>query len=446
MHNGMVTNLWTLALAAAGCHGGVPGTERAQNAVCAGDANCEAGLTCSDRACRMPCTTSVDCSGAACVAGGCRAEACNFIDDDGNGEVDEGFDWVVDPWLAPVFEGAWSAGYPQLRPLSNGLVALTASDGEGGGHDRVATLLLRADGTVAAGPVFTSPTIPGVEETSIVEGPEGEFAIAISTTDWGPTCAACTTPLVRRSTADLRELGSNDIAFGFPPRGATDLAWSAGSYVVVVGRGTPRGFALAWTRDGTTVTRVLSLPAGADQAGVIATPQGLIWVKGADTGDLSVGGLLSNDASPSFGPVSVTSSAYETVNVPRQLARVGAATAVVWGERDALNRTMAGAAVVDDTGKVIAKRSLSSLGERAPAQVIGVAGNLVVVGADNATTNRLIRLRSDLTDVRTPGSRLEFGVGSQHVAIAHVGDHLLVVRGSGTDDARSLRVARVHCP
>jgi hypothetical protein len=437
-----------IALACAALLGGCRGSEadaaHVERAACTASADCEDGLVCSDGRCRNACATSAECGGSACVAGGCRDETCNFRDDDGNGEVDEGFDWVVDPWET-LFETKYGPQYPFLLPLSTGNFALSISDSYGANDDRNVLALLSPAGELVAGPLSTPITAVGIDPASVAEGPDGEIGIVTSTTDYA-ACSACTAPLQRRRAADLSLLGMRDVALPFAPHNTKDMVWAGDAYVLSVREAATYRPHLVWTRDGSSVTRTVDLPPGDSAfATLLADGDRVVWLSGVEEGDVSIGAVHASDGSPAFPTVQLTATGRRGVNSPHNLLRVGDRLVGFWTERNETDQHVPYGVVLDEHGALVSSGKIAALARQAPAKSIEVDGNAVVLGAEENATNFIVRLRNDLVPVRTPSSHLEFGAGNTSVTIAAAGDHLLVIRGAGDDDPKHVRIARVHC-
>jgi hypothetical protein len=133
-------------------------------------------------------------------------EACNLVDDDFDGAIDEGFRWRLG---APSAIGSYARviGLKGAR-LANGHVALTWLDDSGGAKVRVLSAILGPAGQLVAGPKETFAP-QGMNGFGIAACPlDLEVGIAIAEEDSDGCANGCAIRLQRLSPADLEPLGA----------------------------------------------------------------------------------------------------------------------------------------------------------------------------------------------------------------------------------------------
>ncbi len=125
------------------------------------------------------------------------AEACNYRDDDGDGQVDEGFDWVVEPrrvvWKSTREYASGKPVYvasPKAVALSTGGVALAFLDGAGVGTDRGYLLVFDSRVTMQTQVFAIAIGNKGGTAPSLVEDGSGRVLAVFGSTDYEGNCSA----------------------------------------------------------------------------------------------------------------------------------------------------------------------------------------------------------------------------------------------------------------
>jgi len=392
-------------------------------------------------------------AGAAGAAGaaGVASEACNFRDDDGDGEVDEGFDWVVGPWRT-LFSTNEYATYPEAITLSDGRVAISVGDSYGGGHDRGGLAVLSAEGELLDSPVWTDIQNSGVEYTSVAAGPGGEVAVLFSSTDYAGCSAGCPVTLARFDGGDLQRLSTDILALPFSPSQAQALIRTPSGYVTVV-KDRDNELHMTWLDDasrGVTVDRAFAGSA-AGAISVALGPAGIAWWRmQASTypNGLAFGIMAADGSGVVLGETEILVGGGSTVagdgSIPSLLAVDDDFVAPYFNTMatDQPPRLLR----LDRTGATTAGPVAAGATESFVRDLALVEDNIVVLAAsiDAPTTATLHRFRADLAPVAgASAGDLAFSVDG-YLTMTSTSAGLVLV--DGVSYSKQFRSALVHCP
>jgi hypothetical protein len=259
------------------------------------DDNCDGRIDCEDTSCSasgaccghdgMPC-----CPGSACVDSGLTCDpnskrcaktslvpegACNFSDDDNDGQVDEGNDWQVGTW-STLLTGSFIRHFRAI-PLTDGRMAVAGYD-----DTRFYAIILSPSGAVAAGPFIGDLLAPNVSEIDLVENTaEHELAVVAGTNNY--FCAATGCP-IRMMRVDLGGSGTHSVGTLPVPYSAqygARITLSGDKYVVAGGARAPVGIHLNWFDSTFSAPgRNVDLSDVVASMNISAGPQGLAWCEG----------------------------------------------------------------------------------------------------------------------------------------------------------------------
>lgn len=118
-------------------------------------------------------------------------ELCNFVDDDSDGEVDEGFDWVYEHH-GQAFVLDLYPSYLHPVTLPNGMVVVVGVSSYGGNHDQGFLALFDGEGELVEPPSMTDIPNVGGNMTGVCVQP-GTFSIGAlySSTDYAGCTSSC---------------------------------------------------------------------------------------------------------------------------------------------------------------------------------------------------------------------------------------------------------------
>ncbi|MFW5740818.1 MAG: hypothetical protein ACOC1F_10685, partial [Myxococcota bacterium] len=170
-------------------------------------------------------------------------ETCNFADDDGDGVVDEGFAWVIEPAKVVHRVGRFSSVGPAAAS-GDATWLVAGTDAVSEPDDQLFVLRVDAGGNVVAGPAHV--TIPYCSQGSAVVAPWGSKAVGMVGTRTWPgrePCPAEGCPLLITVFApDLApERTAHASIAALPDVGVTGLSCTAGACFAVVGSGAQTG-------------------------------------------------------------------------------------------------------------------------------------------------------------------------------------------------------------
>jgi len=276
-----------------------------------------------------------------CGFGAAPAEQCNFADDDGDGQVDEGFDWVVDPWK----QFTTTLMKVDSVTLPNGRVVLLS-----GGTSGVNLWLLSATGQVLDGPLALSNPYPNTGGNYLAADASGGVGIAFAGTNYG-VCPACRLRFGTVATSNdtlAVSIPVGDVQTTLSPvQRVGGLAWTAASGFVVLASAGSGGngesglirINAAGTSEAAYLPLVFPSPHSADYnyGDVAATGAGVAWMATPDQSGVGthvfVGLTDSSIASTLFGPLQVTQQPAAIDHDIRALAWLGGDIAVAYEDR-----------------------------------------------------------------------------------------------------------------
>lgn len=493
-----------------GCHDVTP-LESEQGAPCDKSGACASGLVCAAGQCRVQCLVDEQCSQGACLdfsqakgcslppeigcttaacpkGMGCSADGicrpatenvCDFKDDDGNGQIDEGFAWVVSEWATVLTLDSGQFARPESVIVSGGdRVIVAVGDEYGGGRDRVGLLSLDREGQVIRGPTWTDVPSAGVTSAFLAEG-VGVIALMFDSTDYAgcqnsgcpithrlfrndndqPVTEAVQVDLDPHVPKNLRGLAYTEEGYAFsinqkvtePPAAGPYIAWldpktglSTGTYIAT---------GLVETK------RTWKMPTFGTGPNILSTPVGLSYMfwRDATPDSIEFGiippggkGALGKDNEPVLDPflLSAANPFFETTITAR------------WGADESLvvqyNDLIAPDGSTNNARWQIAKVSTVTKNVTIGPNTVGMPGDVArdLVALDHGkgwlaaaiTYNggpvywRILRLGSSLEVIPAVGGveSLEPGSAAKLVALE---DRVLVIRGNGS----LLQVATISC-
>jgi hypothetical protein len=403
-------------------------------------------------------------------------EVCNFRDDDGDGLVDEGFDWEAGSWMTvfhleptspePVMQEIdRNIVYPEAIRLSDGRVAIAAIEGRGDGDigypDHGLVLVLSGAGELLLGPTFVTIGTSGGNHASIVEGPGGEIAALYGGTDYGALCTvACPVYLARHDGTTLNLLdvpaeGPAPVGLPFAPRNFSDLTWTPSGYVMI-GRDLSHKMHLSWLNAAGDAVLDDYTPAVGDSftAELAAGQAGLAWVRSTTVTPWS--SLDIGIRTPS-GSGSVLSATEIVSTGELYLSASGSGRRLAW-----LDDGLVVAYVIhpwETAHAMIAHLGTDASVVAGPVQLGGstaeihdliVLDQTIVALVDNGILSATIyRLDGALEPIDAPSADLTFATNSGYFTIAPGDESLLVFRSAaGAGDgsfSRNLDVLRIGC-
>jgi hypothetical protein len=166
-------------------------------------------------------------------------EECNFVDDDFDGLVDEGFAWQVGTWfeVAKVKNGR----EVRLARLPDGRVAIAASSGTVATDDaHVVVAIVTASGELIAGPVSLVPP-EKLSGFGIAATRDAQVGVALGTNDGAGCAQGCPIVVARLdpATPDVYELKEVPYTMAanpklrFLPQGLLDFTATTAGYVTL---------------------------------------------------------------------------------------------------------------------------------------------------------------------------------------------------------------------
>jgi hypothetical protein len=399
--------------------------------------------------------------------GGATTEQCNFRDDDGDGAVDEGFDWKASEWstVLTVANPKHNISYLEAISLGDGRVAVAGIDGQGAGPgdpDKAFVVTVSAGGALVDGPTEITIDTSGGNYANLISGPTGEIAAAFGGTDYTPDCAkSCPVYVVRLDAASLNVLdapgsGPAPLSLPFTASGVVDLAWAPTGYVLLTVENGTGQLHLSWLDStGTAVTRDEPVGEGATASGAVAAgPGGLGWLRSTLNGTSFNSVIMGVHTLDGLGVVLADTEIAAGVSTGLQsLSR-----SLLWlGDSIVVSHAASPAgtlvpllSVWSTSGKALAGPTAVGGQGTVLSDMVPIDGNLVIL-RDNATvTATLLRLRADLTPVETPAGGTVLTTQTSYLALAPTSTGLLAFRGAaGSGDGSTnprLQVARIGCP
>jgi hypothetical protein len=372
-------------------------------------------------------------------------EICNFEDDNGDGQVDEGFDWIASPWSL-LYDTRWAAAADDALVLDDGRLAFAGRDSCGIAADRGVVLVTSSQdpfAPVAADPSFALGDVGAT--AALAQGPAGEVAALFT--------AASSASVLRRYGPDATLLESNalnDLAHKAPNNPA-GLVWTGARYAAWTCADAGENVCaahLTWLGDDP-----IDLPF-AEARGIAACAGGVAWLSAPwdGAGQVEVG-ILSADG-PDEEVAAVTVAEVDDhvgiVSPGHPIACQGDQVFVMYTTADPgpwIARWSPGAGVV---GPVKLDDSDLRLISILPLE----AGAAVAATNEEADAASVFRVRADLQPVSTPSAPLRVSGGGRVGASILRDRDLLLLRGvygsyhpnTCTNDGAQLETARVGCP
>ena len=372
---------------------------------------------------------------------GLSAETCNFIDDNNDGQVDEGYDWVVGVWK-PVLSTSQYANSTKALLLKNGHVAVAGVDGQGNGKDRGYVVFLDEQGGVAAGPFYVSIPLLGGEGLGLAETSSGEVGALFGSTDHKGCKFKCPATFMRVSGAPHKVISSFAIRNPLGTRATLDLAWTPRGYVTYT-LAENHAAQLGWLSEpmdgGFAYLRPLADKGEHGAASMVVGQTGLVWTEALVGQSPKIElGIASLD-----GRKELLSTRWVSAGENPRIAALG--LEIVIG----LDTQM-------PTSVQIARLSSSGIIVAGPAPIgspgysirdVVLSGENIVVGTAKVSDPRVVmihRLRRSLEAVSTPGQPLTVADAGPHGTMVRTQTGFLLIRA--TLDRKTIDAALISCP
>ena len=446
--------LAVVTLTVAACHAGDAG--RGDGAPCGNSSECRDGLTCHDARCRLPCDGDSPCGTGACVAGACSIERCNFEDDDGDGRVDEGFDWIAGKFIH-IGDLRGLPTSVRAASIGQGRIALASTVAGADHRPHIEVVVIDDKGATAIGPATTVLAIGSTLPDRVVLAVDlasDEIIVGFAAGDDASCAQGCPLRIVRRRTSDLAVTADVPLTPAFSAVALLDIATDGFGLLAAVTEaavppyGEPgRLHVLRVPRAGSTITTDIVLDgAHSFAATLLPDPRGVAWSRLTDRGLTQVGLLDPPGAAVTVAARTVSNGTAPAAPAPHRLALpVGdGLVAVLPPSADGA----VGPAVVACSWRADAHGNPSPVDLRGgtPIDVLAVGPSLVMLGAGGGTANVLARVDASLAPADGPSGPLTLGSGAYVSTLARTTDGLLVVTRLGTADPEgALAVVTVSC-
>lgn len=376
-----------------------------------------------------------------------QPETCNQLDDDGDGVVDEGFDWTPGPWVK-VLEGNALEGV-RVAPLSGERIAILVADRTADGDRSLHVAIVAKDGTVLGGP-SQAAVAPAFDGFGLAAAPEQELGVAYVADDAGCELG-CRVDLVRFNANSLSEIERRTIdtedipdAPNSPAMRLFDIGWSTTGYVLHIQRADGSGRLVfvnsLWVSYGWTGIIAGMTPS----AGWLSVGPEIGWVQSGlgesgyqqvSCGIASLGGYREY-----LYPTPVTSTwAPALSDGGRGLAWLGsdlvAGFTITYGEsRPTIVR-------IAPSGTLYPTPELSQARGYQARSVLNHHDNIVLTATKDQQV-RMLRLSGDLLVVSSPSGVLDIADVSSH-AVASVDSGVSFVRVS--EDRHAVHASLIGC-
>lgn len=189
-------------------------------------------------------------------------ERCDFVDNNLDGRVDEGFAWRVGPWTK-----LWStdryATLEEAVKLPDGRIVVAGTDSLGEPNDRVVLALLGADGTISSPPVSFPGKVGGAIYATLDSDRRDAVVLAYPSNDWAGCAQGCPVTFVRVGLPGLEALLNVELDLAFRP-GSTVGSLRCSNEVCILGVSNvdTGGYSLVWLDAVSgTVERTVDVPA-----------------------------------------------------------------------------------------------------------------------------------------------------------------------------------------
>ncbi len=364
-------------------------------------------------------------------------ETCNFKDDNGDGSVDEGFDWRVGSWRDVLVANGISA--VRALALSDGRIAIGVAVNDP--KDDGGRVVFLGRGFAALGGPYRGPS--GIDEVRVKVGPTKSVAIAEGAAGVGllfePVSGRpCFAEIPMNLAAAAGSAFSCEVVDpdADTSQQTTDLAGYGSSYYAVGRVGSElhvrrRDASAAWTSKA-------NLAGNATAVNLVASDGALALVRSTSaTPGIDIAPLEPEASNPT--PIVLKQSLSAHVRTTVSLGND-----VLVAYRDA-EKLVAGVWAPSGTATV-ALQSISD-GDVGLAADVTLVGGTPVILAARETGGTLFRRRADLLAVPSPASDLQ--VDGRAVSVVPVNGSpnggLLVVRIAGGGDPLRVQVARIGC-
>lgn len=376
-----------------------------------------------------------------------NGEVCNLADDDADGEVDDGFDWVLSPWQTVVRTTNFAV-YPRAIGLRDGRIAIAGVDSYGGWSDRGFLVVVSASGQVVAGPVWTRIANSGADYTSIAENPNGEIAALYSSTNYAGCKTGCPTYLTRVRTSDLGLVSSSQVSYRFAPQGAFDLAWTPSGYVTLV-RSVDKMTQVVWLDESAASKEPhVTLPGVGMNAGSLAASEnGLAWIRSLSglPGTVDFGVLASDGSSQVLGPITAASGSVQLGGF-RNIAWMGDRLVAIWAETPAQGQPVPKGMTISKDGSWPLGPMTAGPSGYYPNDLAVVDNNIVLLAVDATGAIAVQRLSGGLSPVAPLGNPIQLPAMTSYSTLAMSSSALMLVHGYTNLVQHEIRAAAIGCP
>lgn len=368
-------------------------------------------------------------------------ETCNFEDDDGDGSVDEGFDWAISPWTTLHTFALIGATTRAIR-LSDGSVAVSGMDSYGEGTDKGWLMRVDTDGALLAGPTLVPIPLAGGDGGRLFER-DGDLVAAWNSTDYKGCEAGC--PVVIRSfdksTLAVKSSGTTFAAEAMAACGAAALG-PAGTLLLGCHKYVGSDYQPRIVRLDSALTSIerMAVPGVAVAVQLLWGAGELVQYAGAPAIGMSFHGAFELGG-PDVGGVEKVA--------PEPLGSVSPALVVAHSDGTLLFTERAGTASIDT---LLYGASGERLVDAVPLRTTGYPDAAVAVGnntlywshtANKPTAGELRRFRRDGREVPTPGGAMT-GIGGYGKSGVRVPGGVLLFRGRAYLD-HPVEVAKLTC-
>lgn len=394
-------------------------------------------------------------SAGAAGAGGSGLEFCNFADDDGDGLIDEGFDWELSSWTT-IGTSSQYASCARAAALSDGNVFVACVDATGGGgsSDNSVLFVLGPNGTVLAGPTKIQYAAPGLGGYGIDQVSPGTLGLVRGA--WGYGGNSLISEVKVLSESSLQVTSTKTYSHAYQTVGPhSEVLWTGSSHVYATVGQSDGSFHFVWLNaDGDAVLKDVPLACTDQTCGGIAldwSPQGIAFVlsHGQTAPAIRLGVIAADGSNMLLAPFDIPIQAGLDARTD-SIRWNGNNIVVAFGDTSAPpSRTSVH--VWSATGTHLAGPSIVDNGF-VPHRVVSIGGSLVLsttpasgYSAGSSFPHHLIRLGSDLQPVPTPGGgKLVFDTTDYLHVVAPLSEGLLIVKG--TYSTQTFDVAKVRCP
>ncbi len=379
------------------------------------------------------------------------AEVCNFKDDNGDGQVDEGFRWVVRPpkhvWTTTRF-----AIQLKALPLADGSVAVMVVDGVGEPTDRIAVLRVSPTGALEGNPTMLETPLSGPKSTGFGLVDDSTLGVISGSEDYAGCTAGCPVTFDRLGSTDLSLKDERVLDFGFPVGFCGSLACASGSCATVAVDASTTAPHLIWFDPDTgSVKQDRTLP-GNYGTPALAGSDAVAWVSGTKPDQagnptyVNFGVWSLDGATQLLAPREVYATASGTDLAPAQdLASVRWLGSNLLLSMSAVSSTASSVllTVRSRDGNDVADSAVGGAGIGAVTGV-GVGANVLAATVVKPFGVDLHRLQADLKPVNAPGNPIEVDTGAVYLELVPTGQSALLI--TANYDGRSVDSWEVACP